>query len=502
MFGQRKAGVILGYANIVVKNLVNLVYTPMLLSFVGQAEYGVYQSSYSFVFSLTALSFGFSQSYVRFYARKKINGTDEDIRRLNGVYLVMYVIVSLLAFALGLVLSFNAGVLFSSGFSEDQKVLASSIMAIMSATIALTLFDTVFDSYILAREEFRFQQSRQLATVLVTPFVAYLLLLLGFGVIGAAIANLAVKVVLLFMNGRFCIREKGMRFNIRRFDFPLFREIAVFSIWIFANEVCNIVNQNVPNILLGALGNASAVAVFAISVQIRSVFGSLSMAVSNVFRPEINRIVAETDDNQRLTDIMTCVGRYQLAIVCWILGGFALLGTFFIERWAGQGFVASYWLILLMSLANLVPMVQTVGIEIQRAKNMHKTRSIAMLISALGNVVLTVCLVPSMGYWAPAIAYAASVLLCNGVFMNWYYQYRVGMDMVAFWQRCIPILVASALISAACLVCSALLPVTSWPSFVAWGVAYSLLFAAISWRFVLDRTEREILASVFSKRKS
>ena len=261
-------------------------------------------------------------------------------------------------------------------------------------------------------------------------------------------------------------------------------------------------NQNVPNILLGALGNASAVAVFAISVQIRSVFGSLSMAVSNVFRPEINRIVAETDDNQRLTDIMTCVGRYQLAIVCWILGGFALLGTFFIELSAGQGFDASYWLILLMSLANLVPMVQTVGIEIQRAKNMHKTRSIAMLISALGNVVLTVCQVPSMGYWAPAIAYAASVLLCNGEDLNWYYQYRVGMDMFAFCQRCIPILVASALISAACLVCSALLPVTSWPSFVAWGVAYSLLFAAISWRFVLDRTEREILASVFSKRKS
>lgn len=50
MTSQRKAGALLGYANILVKNLVYLVYTPMLLHFVGQTDYGVYQSSNSFVF--------------------------------------------------------------------------------------------------------------------------------------------------------------------------------------------------------------------------------------------------------------------------------------------------------------------------------------------------------------------------------------------------------------------------------------------------------------------
>ena len=89
MIGQRKAGVIFGYANIVVKNLVNLVYTPMLLAFVGQADYGVYQTANSFVFSLTLLTFGFSEAYVRFYTQKKARGTEEDIRTLNGMYLML-----------------------------------------------------------------------------------------------------------------------------------------------------------------------------------------------------------------------------------------------------------------------------------------------------------------------------------------------------------------------------------------------------------------------------
>lgn len=37
--GQRRLGVVLGCVNIVAKNLVQLVYTPTLLSFVGKADY-------------------------------------------------------------------------------------------------------------------------------------------------------------------------------------------------------------------------------------------------------------------------------------------------------------------------------------------------------------------------------------------------------------------------------------------------------------------------------
>ena len=286
MASQRRTGVILGYANIIVKNLVNLVYTPMLLSFVGQAEYGVYQTSYSFVFSLTLLSFGFSQAYVRFYTQRRAHGTEVDIRRLNGVYLVLYLIVSAVALALGLAFAANAGTVFSASFTSEQVALAQAVMSVMAGSIAVTLLNSVFDAYVLAHEEFRFQQTRQIATTVATPFVAYALLLLGMGVVGVAVAQLAVNVLLLVFNAAFCIGRLRMRFDVRRLDGALFRSIAAFSAWIFANQVCDLVNQNVPNILLGALSGASAVAVFAVSVQVRNVFVSLSATMSSVFTPE------------------------------------------------------------------------------------------------------------------------------------------------------------------------------------------------------------------------
>ncbi len=495
MVSQRRAGIVLGYANIIVKNLVNLVYTPMLLSFVGQADYGVYQSCNSFVFSLTLLSFGFSQAYVRFYTQKKVHGNNGDICRLNGVYLTLYSVISAIALIIGLFFAANASSIYSGGFTTEQIDIAGKAMSLMAANIAATLFSSVFDAYVLAHEEFRFQQTRQFGTTIATPFVAYALLCLGMGVVGVAVAQLAVSVVLLVLNAAFCIGRLGMRFDIRHFDIGLFRAIAAFSAWIFANQVCELVNQNVPNVLLGALSGAVAVSVFAVSVQIRSVFYSLSTTVSNVFIPQINRIVAETDDNAVLTRLMTRVGRYQAALYIWVLGGFVVLGRFFISAWAGAGFADAYWLILAMATPLFIPLVQNTGIEIQRAKNRHRARSVCYLLMALLNLALTAILSPRIGCWGPAIGYIAYVILGTGLFMNWYYQARIGLDMLFFWRRVLPVVGVGVVATAACLLGARAVPVASWSSFLMWGVAYTLLYAALTFALVLTRDERSAMAS-------
>lgn len=490
MVSQRKAGAILGYANIVVKNLVNLVYTPMLLAFVGQADYGVFQTSNSFVFSLSLLTFGFSEAYIRFYTQKRAHGSGKDIRVLNGMYLLLYMGVCVVALALGLLFAANVETFFSGSFTADQVGLAGQLMSIMAFSVASTLFSTIFDAYILAHEQFRFQQTRQMFTTLATPGIAFALLNLGMGVVGVALAQLSVNVILMLLNVRFAVCKLGMRFDLRRFDFTLFRGIAAFSAWIFANQICDLVNQSVPNMLLGALTGAVAVSVFAVSVQIRQVFYSLSTTMSSVFVPKINRIVAESDDNVVLTRLMTRVGRYQMFLFCWVYCGFVLLGKFFITKWAGEGFLDSYYLICAMALPVGVPLCQNTGIEIQRAKNRHKARSVVYLIMACINVAFTWFAAPYSGYWAPAIAYIASIVLGNGLFMNWYYHNRIGLDMGFFWKRNLPVVVASACVTAVGLVATRFIPVGNWLEFCAWGLAYSVVFAGAMWAFVLDDGEK------------
>lgn len=490
---QRKAGVLFGYTNIVVKNLVNLVYTPMLLAFVGQADYGVYQTSNSFVFTLSLLSFGFSGAYVRFYTQRKISGVDADIRKLNGMYLILYTCICNAALIIGLVFAANAGFFFSEGFTGDQIALARTLLSIMAFNIAITLFSTTFDAYILVCERFKFQQSRQMFTTLATPVIAFFLLNLGMGAVGVALSQLVVTLVLLGLNIRFAVLKLGMRFDFKKLDGTLFRSIVTFSMWVFINQICELVNQNIPNILLGAVSGAAVVAVFAVSLQIRNVFYSLSATISNVFVPRVNRIVTESNSNSELTALMTRVGRYQMVLYCWILGGFAVLGKWFIEAWAGESFHDAYWLVLAMIIPLAIPLVQNVGIEIQKARNMHHARSVMYLVMAILNLVLTIALAPRFGYWAPVIGFDAYVLVGCGLFMNWYYQRRMGLDMLFFWRKILPVGGACAVATCACLAGTSLVSVSCVVLFLGWGMVYTLIYGTATWFIVFDKRERTSL---------
>lgn len=217
--------------------------------------------------------------------------------------------------------------------------------------------------------------------------------------------------------------------------------------------------------------------------------------MSSVFAPKINRIVAESDDNGKLTRLMTRVGRYQMVLFCWVYGGFAILGQFFVREWAGEGFADAYWLVLAMVAPLVMPLTQNTGIEIQRAKNMHRARSVAMLAGAVLNIAVTLVASPLAGYWAPAVGYIVCIALCNGAFMNWYYQRRVGLDMFFFWKRNLPVLLVGIAATIFCLVGTAALPVDGWLAFLAWGAFYTALFAVALWLGVLTKDERFAVAS-------
>lgn len=494
MASQKKAGALLGYANILVKNLVNLIYVPLLLHFLGQGDYGVFQMTNSVVFALTLLSAGFYGSYVRFYMRERAAGcsdADSGVRRLNGMFLLVYLAVAVLCLVGCGAMVLNVHALFSGGLTAQEINLARALLMIMGVNIAVTMLSTPFDSYIVAHERFVFQQSRQLFTALAQPFLAVLLLWLGMGAVGVACAQLTISTILLVWNIAFAMRKLNMRFTFHGLEWSLFKAVAIFSFWIFLNQIFDLVNNNIPNFLLGAMASSTAVAVFAIALQIRNIFFSMSTTMSNVFTPQINRIVAESDDNIVLTQLMTRVGRYQMVIFWYLFGGFIVLGRYFVHIWAGDANADAYWLCLIMVLPVMIPLTQNTGIEIQRAKNRHKTRSLIYVLTSVIDIVISVLLIPSLGYWATAIGYGASIALGTGLFMNWYYHTRIGLDMVYFWKRQVPTILLALAVVVVCLLGGLALPVSSIPTFLVWGIIYTILFGAGAMKVSLTAGERE-----------
>lgn len=499
MASQRKAGAVLGYANIVVKNVVNLLYTPMLLAFVGQGDYGVFQTANNFIVSLQLLTFGFGGAYVRFYMQRATAGDELGIRRLNGMYLLLYLGVCVLAVVLGLVFASCCGSLFSDSFTAGEVDLAGAVMTVLTFNVATTLLSTVFDAYIVTHERFTFQQTRRMVTALATPGLALCLLFAGMGVVGVAISQLAVNMVLLALNARYAIGRLEMRFEFKGLDGAMFKSVAVFSGWLFLNQVFDLITMNVPSVILAAVSGAAAVAVFAIAAALRTVFYSLSTTVSGLFVPLVNKMVTESDDNRELTNLMVRVGRYQALMLWWVLGGFAVVGQWFVSVWAGPAYSDAYWYTLAMVAAVSVPLVQNTGIEIQKAKNRHKARSIAYLVTSIVDLVATFCLAHYIGAWAAVVGYVVYVVLATWLFMNWYYHFRIGLDMVLFWKRLLPVIVACALPAVLCVAGTQVLPVVDIFGFLAWGAVYTCLCGLLQWKFVLNDSEKGQFKRLFAK---
>ena len=61
---QRKIGVVLSYASIIISTLVQLIYTPFMIRKLGQSEYGLYSLIASVIGYLTLFDLGFGNAIV------------------------------------------------------------------------------------------------------------------------------------------------------------------------------------------------------------------------------------------------------------------------------------------------------------------------------------------------------------------------------------------------------------------------------------------------------
>ena len=129
------------------------------------------------------------------------------------------------------------------------------------------------------------------------------------------------------------------------------------------------------------------------------------------------------------------VGRVQFIVMSLILTGFMLFGRTFMFLWGGAGYEDSYAVTLCLIVPITVPLVQGLGVQIQRAKNMHRARSIVYLCISLINVVVSIPLVRDFGPIGAALGTGAALILGHGFFMNWYYCRKLEIDILGYWKQ-------------------------------------------------------------------
>ncbi len=508
---QLKMGSFLSYAQMALGLLIGILYTPLMIRALGQSEYGLYNTVSSTISMLSLLSLGFGSGYIRYFARYKKENDQESIYKLNGLFLLIFLVIGLVALGCGLFLSENLTLVFDEGLTAEEYRIARVLMLLLTFNLSVSFPMSVFVSIISAHERFVFLKTLGMLKTVVGPLVTLPLLLLGYKSIAMVAVTVGITLFTDLLYGYYVIRRLRMRFVFRGFPRGIFRELFTYTVFIAINILVDQLNYNVAKILLGRFRGTGAVAIYSVGYTLYTYYMMFSTSVSGVFTPRVHHLIERTSSDpaaQRsaLTDLFTKVGRIQFLILGLIATGVIFFGRPFIAIWAGEGYEDSYLVAVLLMISASVPLMQNVGIEIQRAENRHRFRSIVYIVMAIINVAVTVFLCQLYGAVGAAIGTAASLLLANGLIMNIYYHKRCNIDVLFFWRNILRVSLGLLPPIAVGVLINHLFAVEGLLSLAVAAAVYTLIYVASMWLFGMNAYEKDLvrrpLRKLFHKKEA
>ena len=175
--------------------VIGLIYTPIMIRILGKNEYGLYQTVASTISMLSLLSLGFNSGYIRYYARYKKEKDNNSIDRLNGLFLIIFSIIGVVALLCGVFLSFNLTLIFDKGLTEKEYKIARVLMILLTANLSISFPASVFSNIISAHEQFIFLKAIGMIKTVASPLITLPLLLSGY----RSIVMVLVTVIVSFI---------------------------------------------------------------------------------------------------------------------------------------------------------------------------------------------------------------------------------------------------------------------------------------------------------------
>lgn len=508
MKNQLRVGVVLSYVHMGLNMMIQLIYTPVMIRMLGRSEYGLYNLVGSVVSYLSLFSLGFTGAYLRFYMRAERSGNKETVARLNGMFLTLFMGMSVLALICGGTLAQFTRQLFGENLTSQELEKAQILMYILVVNISLTFPSSLFNSIIAAHERFLFQRILTILGTIFNPLICLPLLFTGHGSVAVVGVTTLITFTTLAANIYYCKKVLNTQFSFHHFEAGLLREIAVFSSFLFLNMIIDQINWSVDKYILGRVSGTNAVAVYGVGSQINSLVITFSTAISSVFAPRINRIATESNEIsiKKYDELFIKVGRIQFLVLGLIISGFVFFGRYFLtDIYVGPEYVESYLVALLLIIPAIVPLIQNLGIEIQRAMNRHQVRSIMYFAMALINVSISIPLAMKYGPAGSALGTAIGLVVANGLCMNLYYHRALKLDMVKFWKSIISLCKGLIIPAVIALVMLRSFPIQSIPQFCCYVLGYTIIYAVSMYALGMNQFEKSYAAQIlrrFQRRKS
>lgn len=494
---QLKGGVILSYVSLILGNGISILYTPIMIRLLGQAEYGLTSLSNTVIGYLGIMNLGLGNAIVRYTTKYRVLGDKEEEYNLNGMFFIIYSILGLIVVSIGIILIANINSIFGKTLHNTELIRIRYLMVLMLFNLAISFPFGIFSSIISAYERFIFPKVIEIISSIVNPLVMLPLLFMGYKSIAMAVASTVINLLCIAVNVYYCFKVLKIKIKFNSMNIQLLKEIFIYSFFIFINIIVDKIYWSTDQFILGAVSGTVAVAIYTIGSTFNSYYMSFSTAISNVFLPKITKMVTKNASDEEVSDLFIRTGRIQYVIMSFILCGFILVGRDFINIWAGDGYEESFFIAIVVMIPLTIPLIQNVGLSILQAKNMHKFRSNIYLVIAILNLLASVPLAKVYGGIGAAISTGLSFTIGNIIIMNIYYYKKVNIDIPRFWKEIGNMSLPVLLSLGAGFIASKIIVIGGLLGIILKAMIFTVIFAITVWKMSLNNYERELFIGPF-----
>lgn len=491
---QLKIGVILSYVNLIIGNLIPLFYTPIMLSILGQSEYGLYKLSSSFTSYLSLISFGLGSAITRYLIKAREEEGKEAEQKVLGLFTRIFQLISIITFIAGIGLTFCVELFYGNSLTQDELNTMRILVFLISCNTSLSFLMTPQVSVVTSHEKFVFLQLMNIATTCIIPVANLAALFLGFASIGMTVSSLAINIVVRFCYYIYMRKALKLKADYKNPPKHLIKEILMFSFWIFVANVVGQLYNATDAVMIGMIPALATigVAVYNVGGVFNVIVSSAAQGISTLLMPKVNKMVFNKADNEELTSLAIRTGRLQGYIIVLIVTGFIAFGQPFISWYAGSEYADSYWVAILMMIPNTIPLIQSVCLSIIVAENKHRFRSIVYLGIAISNVIGTWFLMQVMGVIGAALMTGISLVIGQGFVMNWYYWKKIKLNIPRFWKENLKVFIFPAIMCTLVLLSSSFIDYYKIPILLTGIVIYTIIYVVVNWLFVMNNYEKDI----------
>lgn len=390
---QIKFGALLSYFAIAFNMIAGLIYTPWMITQIGQSNYGLYTLATSLI-TLFVMDFGMSAAVSRFVSKYRAEGNQQAVNDFLGIVYKLYILIDAVILSVLVILSFFLNSIYnnlSATELETFKVLYVIVGLFSVISFPFTNLNGIFTAY----ENFIGLKLADLFHKVFIIVAMVIALLLGYGVYALVIVNaisglltIAIKLIIIRKNTPVCV-------NFKHRDKSLLKEIFGFSVWTTVGSLAQRLIFNATPSIIVAVSSTGSIgsAIFGLASTIEGYVYTFATAINGMFMPRISRIVYEGKKDTELMDLMIRIGRLQCMVIGALVTGFIALGkSFVIDIWNKPDFVESYLCAVFLIIPSFFYLPLQIANTTIIVENKVKLQSFVFIIMGVVNVVLSAVL--------------------------------------------------------------------------------------------------------------